>query len=268
MSDLMEGPSPHRAWAERARALGTREAESASVIAPAIDFDAFEVLSFDCYGTLIDWEAGLLAALAPIFAAHGVAPDREDTLRRYGELESAIEAGEYVEYRAVLARVLQGLGERFGFSPSSGELSAFPASVRDWPPFPDSPAALRALQSRYRLAVISNVDDDLFAHSARRLGVSFDWVVTAQQVRSYKPSLGNFRRAFERIGVPPARILHVAQSRFHDIAPAKRLGLATVWVNRRRDTPGPGATPASEAVPDLEVRDLAELARRAGVRTT
>jgi len=232
-----------------------------------IDLGGFDVLTFDCYGTLIDWEAGILAALAPIVAAHGVAPDPDEALRRFGELEPAIEAGEYVEYRAVLARVLQGLGAHFGFSPSHGEMEAFSASVGNWLPFPDSGDALRALQSRYRLAVISNVDDDLFAHSARHLGVSFGWVVTAQQVRSYKPGLENFRRAFERIGVPQARILHVAQSRFHDIAPAKRLGLSTVWVNRRGDAPGAGATPPSDAIPDLEVRDLAELARRASGRT-
>jgi 2-haloacid dehalogenase len=189
-----------------------------------IDWDAFDVLSFDCYGTLIDWESGILAALAPAFEAHGVSLESNETLEAFGRLEAAVEAAEYVEYRVVLRRVLEGLGMQLGFSPSARELEAFSTSVRDWPAFPDSVDALRRLKSRYKLAVISNVDDDLFSASARRLEVPFDWVVTAQQVRSYKPSLENFRRAFERIGVAPERILHVAQSLFHDIEPARRLG--------------------------------------------
>jgi 2-haloacid dehalogenase len=229
-----------------------------------IDLDAFDVLSFDCYGTLIDWERGILAALAPIFDAHGVVLNPDATLELFGELESAVEAGEYVAYRVVLMRVLEGLGVRLGFLPSARELETFSTSVRDWPAFPDSPGALRRLKSRHKLAIISNIDDDLFAHSARRLEVPFDWVVTAQQIRSYKPSLENFRRAHERIGVAPARILHVAQSLFHDIAPARRLGLSTVWVNRRHGKPGAGATPRAHAEPDLEVPDLQTLAQRAG----
>jgi len=230
-----------------------------------IDFDAFEVLTFDCYGTLIDWESGILAALGPIFDAHGVAPKPGEALELFGALESSIEAGAYREYRVVLMRVLEGLGKRYGFSPSPSQLESFASSVGGWPAFPDTPGALRAFESRYKLAVISNVDDDLFSHSARRLGVSFDWVVTAQQVRSYKPSLENFRRAFQRIGIPPERILHVAQSLFHDIAPAKRLGLSTVWVNRRHGVAGLGATPPARAEPDLEVPDLNTLVQRAGL---
>ena len=114
----------------------------------------------------------------------------------------------------------------------------------DWPAFPDSPDALARLAARFRLAVITNCDDDLFAASNRRLGVTFDWVITAQQVGTYKPSERNFEVAFERIGVPRERILHVAQSLFHDHVPAKRLGLTTAWIDRRHDRPGSGATPA------------------------
>jgi len=231
-----------------------------------IDLDTFDVLSFDCYGTLIDWERGLLAALAPIYAAHGAALDPEPVLERFAELERAAEAGPYAGYRGVLVRVLDGLGAHAGFVPTPAERAAFAASVGDWPPFSDSIDALRSLASRYRLAVITNCDDDLFARSARRLEVPFDWVVTAQQAGSYKPSLENFRRAFARIGVPPAKILHVAQSLFHDVAPARELGLATVWVNRRQGRAGFGATTPSDATPDLEVPDLATLAQRAGHR--
>jgi 2-haloacid dehalogenase len=121
-------------------------------------------------------------------------------------------------------------------------------------------AALQTLKQRFKLGIISNIDDDLFAASNRRLGVTFDWVITAQQVRSYKPSTRNFTAAFERIGVPQDRLVHVAQSLFHDHVPAKSLGLATVWVNRRRGHPGPGATPPASARPDLEVPDLQSLA--------
>ena len=227
-----------------------------------IDPAGYEVLTFDCYGTLIDWERGVLNSLMPIASACGAEIEAEAALAHFGRLETQFEAGTYVEYRVVLARVLDGLGAKFGFKPTRVERDAFAKSVADWPTFPDSADALRTLKSRYKLAVISNIDDDLFAHSAKKLGVKFDWIVTAQQVRSYKPSENNFLRAFERIGVPRARIIHVAQSRYHDIGPAKRLGVSTVWVNRRFRKTGDGATPGSDAKPDLEVPDLATLAEQ------
>ena len=126
-----------------------------------------------------------------------------------------------------------------------------------------SSEALRRLQERFRLGVITNCDDDLFAASSRRLGIAFDWVVTAQQAGSYKPDPHNFEFAFERIGLPRARILHVAQSLFHDHVPAKRLGLSTVWINRRHDRPGSGATPPADATPDLETHNMASFAELA-----
>ena len=228
-------------------------------------FDDFDVLTFDCYGTLIDWETGILDALRPVFAAHRVDLTPERTLELYGELESAAERGPYREYKAILRTVLEGLGTRFGFTATANELEQFSTSVKDWPAFPDSAAALQALHKKYRLAILSNIDDDLFAHTAQRLQVRFDWVITAQQVKSYKPSLNNFRMAFERIGVPQNRILHVAQSLFHDIAPANSLGLSSVWVNRRHKTEGSGATPVAHARPDLEVPDLRTLAEKMGL---
>jgi len=130
----------------------------------------------------------------------------------------------------------------------------------DWPPFPDSAAALERLHARYRLGVITNCDDDLFAASEARLGIDFDWVVTAQQAKRYKPNPRGFELAFERIGLPPSRILHVAQSLYHDHVTAKRLGLSTVWVDRRGAQPGSGATPPADATPDLTVPDMATLA--------
>ncbi len=230
-----------------------------------LDLNAFDVLTFDCYGTLIDWESGLTQALQPILAHHGVHIAMDEALELYGELEAQAERGEYREYKAVLRQVLEGMGSRLGFAATPIELQRFSESVRDWPPFPDSPRALQALKRKYKLAIISNIDDDLFAFSAQRLQVEFDWVITAQQVKSYKPSLNNFRVAFERIGLPRERILHVAQSLYHDIAPAKSLGLSTVWVNRRHGKQGSGATPPAQAQPDLEVPDLQTLAQKAGV---
>jgi len=225
-----------------------------------LDLSRFEVLTFDCYGTLIDWEAGILAALRPGLAARGVSAADEDLLERYARHEAVIEAGPYLRYRDVLARAMRGVCGELGVEPTAAEAAAFGDSVGAWPAFPDSPAALAALARRYRLGVITNCDDDLFAASNRRLGVTFDWVITAQEVGSYKPSHRNFEVAFERIGVPRERILHVAQSLFHDHVPAKALGLATAWIDRRHDRPGSGATPPASAVPDLAVPDLATFA--------
>ena len=161
--------------------------------------------------------------------------------------------------------VLSRLGERLGFVPSKLEEARFADSVGDWPPFDDTPAALAALKRRFQLAIISNVDDDLFARTNERLGVVFDWVVTAQQVGSYKLSPDNFHQALARIGLPKGQVLHVAQSLFHDHVPAKQIGLETVWVNRRHGKSGSGATPPANVQPDLEVRDLATLVRITGM---
>lgn len=229
-----------------------------------LDFTKFEILSFDCYGTLIDWEQGLLAALKPVFQSHGVDTDDEIILQQYAAFESAAEAGPYVPYRTILQRVLRRFGEEYGFMPAAEELTSFPDSIRNWLPFPDTVAALRILAWRYKLAIISNIDDDLFAFSARHLQIPFDWVITAAQVRAYKPSLKNFRHALRIMKTTPEKLLHVAQSLFHDHVPAKKLGLTTVWVNRRQGRPGTGATPSATVQPDLEVPDLQSLARLIG----
>ncbi|HET6549490.1 MAG TPA: haloacid dehalogenase type II [Solirubrobacter sp.] len=225
-----------------------------------IDFDAFDALTFDCYGTLIDWETGLLAALRPVLTAHGADSGDEALLERFARHEAALEAGPYLRYAEVLSRALDGIGEELGFTPTEAERTAFGRSVADWPPFPDSPQALARLQQRFRLGVITNCDDDLFADSRRRLGVDFDMVVTAEQARGYKPRTENFELAFARLDLPRERVLHVAQSLFHDHVPAKALGMTTVWVDRRQGRAGGGATPPADAEPDLTVPDLASLA--------
>jgi len=230
-----------------------------------LDFSQFRCLTFDCYGTLIDWEQGILGALRPILQSHGERRSDAEVLRAYADLEARLEAGEYRSYRIILEDIVSGMGEHFGFKPSQEEIRSLPESLPDWEPFPDTRAALQALHTRYQLAIISNTDDDFFAATAKKLGVKFDFVITAQQARSYKPSLNNFRMAIERIGLPAGKILHVGQSVFHDVVPAKSLGLATVWVTRRRVKEGIAATLPASGQPDLEVPDLKTLADTAGV---
>jgi 2-haloacid dehalogenase len=230
---------------------------------PGLDFDAFDVLTFDCYGTLIDWEAGLLAALREPLAARGVDAPDDALLEAFARHEAEVEAGPYLPYRQVLGRVLTSMLGHRGAEPTPEEVAAFGGSVSDWPAFPDSPAALARLHERFRLGVITNCDDDLFAASERRLGIAFDWVVTAQQAKRYKPNPRGFELMFERVGLPPSRILHVAQSLYHDHVPAKRLGLSTAWVDRRSGRAGSGATPPADATPDLTVPDMATLASQA-----
>ena len=225
-----------------------------------LDFHRFQALTFDCYGTMIDWEKGIFSALRPILAAHGKTLSDFDLLELYSELELKAEQGEFRKYRDVLQSVVGGLGERLGFKPSEEDIRSLPESVPTWPPFPDTVAALKRLQTRYRLAVISNIDDDLFASSEPKLQARFDQVVTAEQAHSYKPSLNNFRLALKRLGLAPDQALHVGQSLYHDVAPAKSLGIATVWVNRPSPRPGAGAARTADGKPDLEVSDLATLA--------
>ncbi len=225
-----------------------------------IDFSRFDVLTFDCYGTLIDWEAGISAGLRAVLDPRGVAADDERLLEAFARHESALEAGKYLPYREILGRCLRGVCSELGVEPTDEEVERFGGSVGDWPAFPDSADALARLRERFGLGVITNCDDDLFAASNRRLGVEFGWVITAQQARRYKPNPRNFELAFERIGLPTDRILHVAQSLFHDHVPAKRLGLTTVWVDRRHGRAGSGATPPAKATPDLTVPDMATLA--------
>jgi 2-haloacid dehalogenase len=225
-----------------------------------LDFSRFQALTFDCYGTLINWEAGILGALRPLLAAHGQQPGDGEILELYSELEPEAQSGEYLRYREVLRRVVHGFGRRLGFTVSPAEADSLPDSLRNWKPFPDTVPALRRLQQRYKLAVISNIDDDLFALTAQHLEVKFEHVITAQNCRSYKPSLNNFRKALARMKLPPERVLHVAESLFHDVAPARRLGLASVWVNRRKARAGAAATRLADVRPDLEVPNLKTLA--------
>jgi len=225
-----------------------------------LDFPRFRVISFDCYGTLIDWESGIFGALRPILAAHGKKISDAQLLELYGELEAQAERGEFRLYRDVLRSVVRGFGRRLGFAASDAECDSLPQSLAGWQPFPDTVAALRRLKSRFKLAILSNVDDDLFAFTAPKLEVAFDDVITAQQAQAYKPSLRIFHLAREKVGIAPAQWLHAAQSIYHDVVPAQALGLATVWVNRPSRRQGVGAVKAATAKPDVVVGSLQALA--------
>ena len=229
----------------------------------------FEAISFDCYGTLIDWEAGLAAVLGPWARSRGVTLDDEALLAAYAGHEEREEAEDpAAPYPDILARSLTALGRDLGAEVTGQDAQRLGRSVPDWPAFADSPAALAALGTRYKLIILSNVDRDSFAASQRRLGVSFDSVLTAQDIGSYKPSPRNFDALLAeagRLGVGEGRLLHAAQSLYHDHVPAQRAGLMTAWINRRHERPGWGATPAPpvDVTPDWEFPSMAAFAAAA-----
>lgn len=203
--------------------------------------------TFDCYGTLIDWNGGIRGQLARLFGAEA-APA---LLARYHELEPAVQAEAYRSYREVLTETLVRLATEQGLALPEGEEAALADSLPHWPPFPEVPAALAELRARgWRLAILSNTDRDLLTASERQLGVPFDAVVVAEDVGSYKPAHGHWQAFRASVAVAPERHVHVAASLFHDIVPATELGLTSVWINRLGERAGPGAAPARE-LPDL-----------------
>ncbi len=227
-----------------------------------LDFSRFDWLSFDCYGTLIDWETGILGYMRPLLHAKGCAIGDAKILALYSELEPREQAGHYRSYRQVLAGVVRDFAHELRFEVSDGEAAGLAESIRDWPPFADTVAGLQRLHSRYKLAVLSNIDDDLFAYTAPKLEVRLDAVVTAQQVHSYKPSLNNFEALLRKYAIPRERLLHVAESLFHDVEPARSLEIATVWVNRRQGKEA-AASKLADVKADLEVPDIGRLAELA-----
>jgi 2-haloacid dehalogenase len=229
-----------------------------------LNFSQVKLLTFDCYGTLIDWESGIFSALRPVLVAHGKSIPDADLLALYGEFEVDAEAGEYRPYRDVLQSVVRAFGQRLGFAPTQEEIQSLPASLSRWRPWPDTVAGLQRLATRYQLAIISNIDDAMFAMTRSFLPVNFATVTTAQQAGCYKPGLEIFRLALSKETVRPDQILHVGQSIYHDVLPAQSLGLATVWVNRPSPRAGIGAVKQAAGKPDLEVPDIATLAERAG----
>lgn len=212
-----------------------------------LDLSAYDALSFDCYGTLIDWETGLTAVLAPWAREAGLDVSGEDLLLAYGDGEASAEQDmPGALYPQILAEAFRRTGATLGADVSDEWATRLGASVPDWPAFPDSAAALASLAQDYTLIIVSNVHREGFAGSNTRLGVTFDRIITAQDVGAYKPAPNHFEaldEALTDLEIPRERLLHVAQSLFHDHVPAKRHGLRSVWINRRHDRPGQGATP-------------------------
>jgi 2-haloacid dehalogenase len=216
----------------------------------------YEVLSFDCYGTLIDWESGIWAALQPMLSANDATVSQPDVLAEFGRIEAALEAGSpSLRYSDLLTIVHRNLATNLDLDSTDDMDAAFGASVPDWPEFADSPGALAFLSKRYRLVILSNVDRTSFAGSNQRLKVKFDAIYTAEDIGSYKPDPANFDYLIghleDELGVTADSVLHVAQSLYHDHAPAKAAGLDTVWIDRQRLSAGGewGATTPIEDPP-------------------
>ncbi|PWK90975.1 putative hydrolase of the HAD superfamily [Lentzea atacamensis] len=231
-----------------------------------MDLTKFRALSFDCYGTLIDWETGIAAVLSPWAREQGLDLSDEELLLAYGDQEAAVEAETPAAlYPDVLATAFRRTGEALGCEVSDEWAQRLGSSVPDWPAFPDSADALASLASHYKLIILSNVHRAGFAGSNRHLRGDFSAIITAEDVGAYKPAENHFRALdakLEELGVDRSELLHMAQSLFHDHVPAKREGLPSVWINRRHDKPGWGATPqpSGEFSYGLEFGSMGEFA--------
>lgn len=231
----------------------------------SVDLTKYDALSFDCYGTLIDWEAGIAAVLGPWARKNDPSITDEAVLVAYSENEAAVEAEKPATlYPDVLREAFRRTGKDLGFEVTDADADALGTSVPDWPAFPDSAEALARLKQHYKLIILSNVDREGFAGSNQRLEVEFDEILTAQDIGSYKPNPANFdalAKRVEEIG-STGKLLHVAQSLFHDHVPGQAAGLTTAWINRRHAQPGWGATPDPRAsvTPDVEYTSMAAFA--------
>jgi 2-haloacid dehalogenase len=223
-------------------------------------FDQITDLTFDCYGTLIDWEQGILATVTPVFSRSRPETSPEAVLRSFVTHEARLESGPWRTYREILRAVLSGMAADFNVVLATDEADLLSNSLPLWPPFPDTVEALQRLSKRFHLVIVSNTDDALFAETRKRLAVPFDEVITAEQVKSYKPGKAHFREALRRRGVPASQVLHVAQSLYHDHAPAQELGFRTARIDRPSLLAGTGLAPQANVKPDLEFPDLATLA--------
>jgi len=233
------------------------------------DFDRFEAMSFDCYGTLIDWETGIANALRPWASTNGLTVDDQELLAAFGRHENQVEAETPAAlYPVVLGETLRRMGADLGATVTPEDAETFGASVKHWPAFADTADALQRLSTKFKLIILSNIDRASFAASQPRLGVQFDSIITAEDVGSYKPRRPHFDRLFEeidRLGVGRDQLVHVAESLFHDHQPAAALDLPSVWIHRRHTKGGTGATatPSAEVTPTWRFTSMAEFAEAA-----
>jgi 2-haloacid dehalogenase len=210
-------------------------------------------ITFDCYGTLIDWESGILNALQPWFEANNHPASPQEVLRAFVDHEARLEGTSWRPYREILREVTALIGRDFGITPADPDLLS--KSIPQWKPFPDTVPALLALQKHFKLAILSNIDDELFAETRPQLQASFTEVITAEQLKSYNPAPAHFQEALRRFGVKPSQILHVAQSLYHDHVPAKQLGIRTAWIDRP-SLLSLGLAPDASVQPDITVSGL------------
>jgi 2-haloalkanoic acid dehalogenase type II len=213
----------------------------------------FDIITFDCYGTLIDWEAGIIGAFQSEAAKDEVELRSDQIIEAYAAEEAVVESGSYLSYHEVLGATALRAAARLGWDLSEKRAEFLAASLPEWQPFPDTNPALERLAQRYRLGILSNIDDDLLAATRKQFNVDFDLIVTAQQIGSYKPRLAHFKEAVVRAG--DRRLLHAAQSYFHDVVPACMLDIPVVWVNRKDSSIPPG-----RPMPTHEVSTLTDLA--------
>jgi putative hydrolase of the HAD superfamily len=227
----------------------------------------FKVLTFDCYGTLVDWESGMAEALKPLVARVGRPLSRNEVLEAHARHESSQQLTTPAKrYSELLAIVYKRLAEEWGVAAPWDECLTYGRSVKDWPAFQDSAEALNYLKRHYKLVILSNVDNESFAHSNKKLGVEFDGIFTAEDVGSYKPSPRNFEYLLEKLtarGIKKGEILHTAESLFHDHAPANQFALTTCWIHRRHAQGGFGATmnPGKTPHTDFRFTSMAEMAK-------
>ena len=224
----------------------------------------FTTLTFDCYGTLIDWEGGIGTALRAWAEASRLDAGPAALIEAHSRNEHRVqEENPAMLYPRILAEALRGMAADFGVTLADADARAFGASIGEWPAFPDSPGALAYLKEHYKLVILSNVDRASFARSNEKLGVVFDAVFTAEDIGSYKPDLGNFRYLLDKLGdlgVAKGDILHTAQSLYHDHGPAKKLGLASCWIDRHGTAGESSVAPDPEATPDFRFHTMEALA--------
>jgi 2-haloalkanoic acid dehalogenase type II len=211
-----------------------------------------QIITFDCYGTLIDWESGIVGAFQTEAARDAVVLDPTDIVAAYMTAEPQAQV-DYRSYREVLTDVAQRVSGLLGWRIGAERAGFLAESLAGWKPFPDTNPALERLSRKFRLGILSNIDDDLLAKTLSHFTVAFDLIVTAQQVKSYKPALAHFKEALVRAG--SRKIIHAAQSYFHDVVPARSLNIPVIWVNRKGEEPLPGGP-----LPDQEVDSMAALA--------
>lgn len=225
-----------------------------------------KVLTFDCYGTLIDWEQGIIDAIQPILLANEVHLSDEEILIDFGQTEHVVQAAAPdMLYSKVLQQVMYHFCNKYGFNPTNAQAESFGLSIKHWKPFPDTVAALKKLSSQFKLIIVSNIDNVSIYATIKHLEVDFDRIFTAQEIGAYKPDEKVFRYVFEKLsgeGIKKDEILHVAESLFHDHVPARNLHLDSVWINRRYNKISAGATPVVDAsfIPELQFKSLQDFA--------